>query len=84
MNEATDDYWLLEGFDRANDELVEEHLLEGKSGRAWGDVFARPLDDPLLGEWEVTEREAPEIEAHLGIVLDLERRTYFVGRRRDL
>lgn len=77
------DYWVLEGFDRVSEALVEEYILEGRSNREWGDLFGRPADDPLLGEWEVTDVEAPELEAHVGVSLDRVDRIYFVGRRRD-
>lgn len=83
MPTSNRDYWALEGFDRVSERLVEEHVLERRSDREWGDLFGRPADDPLVGEWEVTEAEAPELEAHLGISLDLVKRIYFVGRRRD-
>lgn len=78
------DYWMLEGFDRATDALKEEHILPPKSNRYWGDLFGRPADDPLLGEWEVTEVERRQLEDLLGIALDVLTRIYFVGRRRDL
>jgi hypothetical protein len=78
------DYWMLEGFDRATDALKEEHVLAGRSDRYWGDLFGRAADDPLLGEWEVTETERQRLEEHLGIALDVDTRVYFVGRRRDL
>jgi hypothetical protein len=81
---ADSDYWMLDGFDRVTNALKEEHPLTGKSDRYWGDLFGRPVNDPLLGEWEVTEAERQQLEEHLGIVLDLSTRVYFVGRRRDL
>ena len=77
------DYWLLEGFDRRTEKLMEEHVLAGKRDREWGNLFGRPDNDPLLGEREVTEVEARQLKAHLGIQLDLVSRVYFVGRRRD-
>ncbi len=83
MKQSPHDYWALDGFDRATEALVEEHVLEGRSDREWGDVFGRPPGDPLVGEWEVTDLEAPVLEAHLGISLDLINRIYFVGRRQD-
>lgn len=81
MDRHLGDYWELEGFDRLTEKRMEEHILVGRSDREWGDLFHRPAGDPLLGEWEVTEVEAPELEAHLEISLDLDHRIYFVGRR---
>lgn len=83
MTTSYRDYWALEGFDRISEMLVEEHVLEGRSDREWGNLFGRPAGDPLVGEWEVTDVEAAELEAHLGISLDLVDRIYFVGRRLD-
>ncbi|MDQ6949511.1 MAG: hypothetical protein M3256_25490 [Actinomycetota bacterium] len=76
-------YWVLEGFDRLSEKLIEEHVLSGKSDREWGNLFGRTDDDPLVGEWEVAEAEARQLEAHLGISLDLVSRIYFVGLRHD-
>ncbi|MDQ6949987.1 MAG: hypothetical protein M3256_28030 [Actinomycetota bacterium] len=83
MTYSDGDYWTLEGFDRLTEKLMEEHVLAGRTDREWGDLFGRPDGDPLLGEWEVDEREARQLEAELGISLDVVTRVYFVGRRRD-
>jgi hypothetical protein len=84
MTAGHGDYWVLAGFDRETGNLVEEHVLEGKSGWEWGDLFGRPDGDPLLGDWEVTETEAEQLQTQLGHPLDLVTRIYLVGRVRDL
>ena len=57
----------------------EEYVLAGRSDRYWGDLVGRAADDPLRGEWEVTETERRRLEEHLGIALDPDARVYFVG-----
>lgn len=44
------DCCMLEGFDRATNALLEEHLLAGRSDRYRGDLLGRAGDDPLLRE----------------------------------
>ena len=70
MTDSSGDYWTSTA-EPFTEKLMEEHVLAGRTDREWGDLFCRPDDDPLLGEWEVHEREARQLEAHLGISLDL-------------
>ncbi|WP_425475571.1 DUF7683 domain-containing protein [Mesorhizobium quangtriensis] len=72
--------WSLEVFDKTNESLVAEVILEHFDVKVLKRLFRRPPSDPMVGGvWPVTGKHRRQIEALTGQKLDHRRYTYFIG-----
>jgi hypothetical protein len=71
--------WCLEIFDKHDESLVAEIVLENFDVKALRRILRRPPSDPMIGGWAIKGRHRHQIEALTGRKLKLARYDYFIG-----
>lgn len=75
-------HWLartIEVYSAEDESLVDEHLLPDVDLASLQHHWRRPVDDPMLEAFEVTEDQRPFVESLTGLKLNFRNNSYFLA-----